>query len=534
MLIRSALKRNHLLSQFLNKDQIELCINEMFVKETGPDEVLFDENEFGTHFYIIVDGKFEKIENKYTQKLEPNDIFGELAIICTTKRCYCIKSVSIGKLFVLDCIQFRKHNIDYDKNKYEEIISYIENVPYFNTFNIEKLRHLANLMKEVTFEDGIKLFVAKQKMDDFYVIKNGSVKIYDSQNGCKLHLGAGECFGSLQTTISNSTIVVEKYLTCLTISCREYNKHFTTFEHTLCLLKTSKLHDFHVLETIGTGGYGKVQLVQHKQDKNAIFALKSLLKYDKSQLKHINQEHNIQMCCNSKFIVKLYHSFADNSNIYSVLEYCAGGDLWHLIRQQNKYRFTNSDAKFYAACIIEAFDYLHNLKVVYRDLKPENVVICKNGYAKLTDFGFAKRLNNDKTNSFLGTPEYLAPEMILHQTYGKSVDFWSLGIFIYELLNGYTPFRAKNHQTTYMMILSGIGKVDFPNYMSMKAMNLIKKLCKNLPNERLGCKNGGIDKIRKHEWFSNWNWDKLRMKQIDAPFKLLLSSEIDTYYFKKN
>lgn len=171
--------------------------------------------------------------------------------------------------------------------------------------------------------------------------------------------------------------------------------------------------------------------------------------------------------------------------------------MWTILRNQG--RFNEPIAQFIVGCVIQAFEYLHTRGIVYRDLKPENLMLSSHGYVKLVDFGFAKFIGySSKTWTFCGTPEYVAPEVILNKGHDRAVDYWALGILIHELLTGTPPFTANDPMKTYNIILKGIDIIEFPRYVTRSAMSLIKRLCRDLPADRLGYQRGGVEDIKKH------------------------------------
>lgn len=171
---------------------------------------------------------------------------------------------------------------------------------------------------------------------------------------------------------------------------------------------------------------------------------------------NIIHQHNF---CKSNF--RLFNTFRDKKYLYFLMEPCLGGDVWTVL-QKNKF-FDEKTARFMTACVIESFEYLHTRNMIYRDLKPENLMLDNRGYVKLVDFGFAKRINpSHKTWTFAGTPEYVAPEIILNKGHDRAVDYWALGVFIHELLVGKPPFRGTDHMKTYTLILRGIDSIQFP------------------------------------------------------------------------
>lgn len=193
------------------------------------------------------------------------------------------------------------------------------------------------------------------------------------------------------------------------------------------------------MATLGLGGFGRVELVKYEKDhKTQAFALKCLKKQhivELHQEEHVINEKLIMLSCESAFICRLFRTYRDRKYVYMLLEACMGGEVWTLLR--NRGYFDDSTTNFIVGCVLLAFDYLHSRGIVYRDLKPENLMVDSKGYVKLVDFGFAKYIGQtSKTWTFCGTPEYVAPEIVLNKGHDRAVDYWSLGILIHELLTG--------------------------------------------------------------------------------------------------
>ena len=180
--------------------------------------------------------------------------------------------------------------------------------------------------------------------------------------------------------------------------------------------------------------------------------------------------------------------------------------------------------------IVIAFEYIHSRNIIFRDLKPENVLIDSFGHIKITDFGFAKKLKKEgKTYTTCGTPECLAPEVILGLGQDKAVDYWALGILMYELLNGNTPFHADTYKETYQKILKS--SVEFPKKISKEAKDLLQQLLEKDPKSRIGCLKNGINDIKNHKWFKNIKWDQIQNRNVKSPFIIEIDDESDTKYF---
>jgi len=294
------------------------------------------------------------------------------------------------------------------------------------------------------------------------------------------------------------------------------------------LPKELTLADFNLGKTLGTGAFGRVRFVTHK-GTNSFYALKTLKKASiikMKQVDHIVSEKAILQSLQHPFIVNMYGAFHDKRYIHMALEYIVGGEFFTHLRKAG--RFDNEQSCFYAAQIAAIFEYCHGKNIVYRDLKPENILINSDGYMKLTDFGFAKIIEH-RTYTLCGTPEYIAPEVLLNKGHGKPVDWWTLGILIYEMIVGYPPFVDEDPMGIYQKILSG--KIVFPKLFDKKAKGLVKKLLTADLGKRYGNLKNGVDDIKKHEWFKEINWEFLLEKKIPVTFKPQVKNAQDTSNF---
>jgi len=290
------------------------------------------------------------------------------------------------------------------------------------------------------------------------------------------------------------------------------------------------LDDLEFLETLGTGTFGRVRLVQHKGD-GRFMALKVLKKHEIVRLKqvdHILAEREILSSIHHPFIVNLFSSFTDANNLYMLMEFVSGGEIFSHLRRAG--RFTNEAVQFYAGSIVLALQYCHSKDIIYRDLKPENLLLDDKGYLKITDFGFAKRVV-DRTWTLCGTPEYLAPEIIQSKGHGKGVDWWAVGVLIYEMLSGYPPFYDENPFGIYQKILSG--KVAFPRHFDAMAKDLVKKLLTADRTKRLGNLKGGAEDIKRHKWFKSFDFNALINFEYAAPIQPEVANAGDTSNFDK-
>ncbi|GMI27709.1 hypothetical protein TrCOL_g7028 [Triparma columacea] len=289
--------------------------------------------------------------------------------------------------------------------------------------------------------------------------------------------------------------------------------------------------DFELGVTLGTGSFGRVRFATHKANQNC-YAIKMLKKSEVvrlQQVEHMLSEKNILKTLSAEphpFIVNLAATFQDPRYLFMVLEYIVGGEFFTHLRKAG--RFDNSTAKFYAAHVVLIFEFLHLKDFIYRDLKPENLLLDSTGYLKITDFGFAKRVAF-KTYTLCGTPEYIAPEVLLNKGHGKGVDWWTLGILVYEMLAGQPPFVDDDPMGIYQQILAG--KLNFPRYIDRNVKALIKKLLLADLTKRYGCLKAGAEDIKKHKWFSDLNWQHLVEKKLPAPILPNVSGASDTSNF---
>jgi serine/threonine protein kinase len=280
--------------------------------------------------------------------------------------------------------------------------------------------------------------------------------------------------------------------------------------------------DFQILKLIGKGTYGQVYQVQ-KRDTRRVYAMKVVAKkmiVRQKEVARIIGERNILVratISNSPFVVGLKFAFQTPRELYLVTDYMQGGELfWYL---QKDGRFTEERTKFYVAELVLALQHLHSHGIIYRDMKPENILVDANGHIALSDFSLSKVNSKDDTaNSFCGTTEYLAPEVLLDEAGStKMVDFWSLGVLTFEMCCGWSPFWAEDTQQMYKNI--AFGKVRFPrDCLTTEGRAFVKGLLKRNPKQRLGVTNGA-DELKRHAFFSNIDWDALAKKLATPPVK---------------
>uniref|UniRef100_A0A452RHQ2 Rho-associated protein kinase 1 n=1 Tax=Ursus americanus TaxID=9643 RepID=A0A452RHQ2_URSAM len=297
-----------------------------------------------------------------------------------------------------------------------------------------------------------------------------------------------------------------------------------------------KAEDYEVVKVIGRGAFGEVQLVRHKSTRK-VYAMKLLSKFEmikRSDSAFFWEERDIMAFANSPWVVQLFYAFQDDRYLYMVMEYMPGGDLVNLM---SNYDVPEKWARFYTAEVVLALDAIHSMGFIHRDVKPDNMLLDKSGHLKLADFGTCMKMNKEgmvRCDTAVGTPDYISPEVLKSQGgdgyYGRECDWWSVGVFLYEMLVGDTPFYADSLVGTYSKIMNHKNSLTFPddNDISKEAKNLI---CAFLTDREVRLGRNGVEEIKRHLFFKNdqWAWETLR--DTVAPVVPDLSSDIDTSNF---
>ncbi|KAF8315706.1 AGC/Akt protein kinase [Clavulina sp. PMI_390] len=290
------------------------------------------------------------------------------------------------------------------------------------------------------------------------------------------------------------------------------------------------MESFELMKVVGKGTFGKVMQVR-KRDTSRIYAMKTIRKAhiaSRNEITHTLAERTVLAKINNPFIVPLKFSFQSEAKLYLVLSFVNGGELFMHLQREG--RFSEDRSRFYAAELLCALEHLHAFNVIYRDLKPENILLDYTGHIALCDFGLCKlnMTDSETTNTFCGTPEYLSPELLLGQGYSKTVDWWTLGVLLYEMLTGLPPFFHENTDTMYRRILQD--PLRFPDEIGADARSILTGLLTREAAQRLGVR--GAESIKTHPFFARHiDWLRLMQKKIQPPFRPSVESAIDTSNF---
>ncbi|KAF1518582.1 UNVERIFIED_CONTAM: cGMP-dependent protein kinase 2, partial [Eudyptes pachyrhynchus] len=583
-LITNALNKNQFLKR-LEPHQIRDMVECMHERTFQQGSYVIRQGEPGNHIFVLKEGSLEVFQqNKLLSSIPVWTAFGELAILYNCTRTASVKAITNVKTWALDREVFQNIMRVTAQTRQEQYRNFLRSVSLLKNLPEDKLTKIMDCLEVEYYHEGDYVIREGEEGNTFFIIAKGKVIVTQStadhsQPQVIKNLHKGDYFGEkalISDDVRSANVIADEYnVECLVIDRETFNQTVGTYEELQTYLEgyvanlaradekrhaigrsfcgqltkevslemvelkekvaqfpSSPFQNLEVVTTLGVGGFGRVELVKVKNE-NMAFAMKCIKKkhvVDTKQQEHIYSEKKIleQIC--SPFIVKLYRTFKDSKYVYMLLEACLGGELWSLLRDRGS--FDEATTKFCVGCVTEAFDYLHHTGIIYRDLKPENLILDAEGYIKLVDFGFAKKIGSgQKTWTFCGTPEYVAPEVILSKGHDFSVDFWSLGILVYELLTGSPPFSGADQMMTYNLILKGIEKLDFPKIITRRPEDLIRRLCRQNPTERLGNLRNGINDIKKHRWLSSFNWDGLKVRKLTSPLKRELSGPTDYSYF---
>lgn len=296
---------------------------------------------------------------------------------------------------------------------------------------------------------------------------------------------------------------------------------------------TTSLKDFELMKVLGRGHFGKVILARHLKSNN-YYAIKALKKghiIAREEVEGLMAEKRIFQTASSvkhPFLVNLYSCFQTETHVCFVMEYACGGDLMLHIHNDI---FTEPRAIFYAACVVLGLQYLHDNKIIYRDLKLDNLLLDADGFVKIADFGLCKENIGfgDTTGTFCGTPEFLAPEVLTSAMYTRAVDWWGLGVLIFEMLVGESPFSGESEEEIFDSIVNH--DVLYPRFLSIEAVAIMRRLLFKSPTRRLGASQADAEDVKRQAFFRSINWEQLLARKIKPPFKPTIKSPEDVGNF---
>lgn len=518
-----------------------------------PNDKIINKGDIGDQFYIIREGRVKVHDIGFgdstydDQEMGVGEFFGERALITGDPRMANITAVTH-----VTCLCLSRDTFDMVLGPLQDLIDMAQRkrtllgVPIIanSKFAPHELARLTDKVREVNYPPGTVLAQEGQPFEhNLYIIRYGTIIM--ARDGKISTKSDADYFGEDSVkdpddAPSKVTITVQDECSCGVLSKMDIHRVIGPLQR---LGRPPadhgrkgpdiRLKDLVKFRILGVGTFGKVWLVSHKRTGTP-FALKMLGKREvigHHQVEGVMREKNLMAAIRHPFVVELVTTFQDERNLYMLIGLVQGGELFSIIHTEVRDGIPNGNSRFYAACILESLAALHRRDIVYRDLKPENVLIDRRGYCVLVDLGFAKVVT-DKTFTLCGTPEYLAPEIILSKGHDKGADYWAFGVLVYEMLVGFSPFYSHDmDQVGLFKRIVGV-KYHFPQGIVPDVVkNLIHKLLQRRQADRLGCQARADQDIRDHPWFNIINTQKLLNKQIPPPWIPRLKDPLDATHF---
>lgn len=582
--IEDALKKNENLNTMVSLDaaRCSALIDKAWKENVPKGEELIVEGDLNAdYFYVVQEGKFEIYiqesesggagTEEYNQRVETNCVstvvaggsFGELALLYLVPRAATVKAIEASVVWVVDRKNFKEVLMQVSTEKIKEYCKYLEKVDILNPLLNDERRQIAEALIEMHFTKGEVILQQGEPGNTFYILYEGEVVV--EQNGQQVQkLYAKASQGNIQVFGEKALLNNEKRAASIIVSS-ETAKALALDQETFNLLlgplsdinpsqdrekkgasaKDKMLQqcasggdrtrifrkDLKKIGLLGCGGFGTVELFEHAETKET-YALKGLSKgyvVKTGMQESVMNEKNILMMTNSIFIIKCYETFNGTQTLYFLLEPALGGELYATYNRKGLHG-SEKHAKFYIAGVVFAFEHCHERRIIYRDLKPENLLLTSSGGIKLTDMGLAKFVIG-KTYTTCGTPDYFAPEIIASTGHTVAVDWWTLGVLLFELLSGHPPFESAYPMQIYSKVMKGINKIPFPAKCLGKPEAIIKGLLHKEPSQRLPMKTGGTKNMKECEWYKDFDWVAMSQMKLESPYKPIVKSKKDIANF---
>jgi cGMP-dependent protein kinase len=538
-----AFNKNPLLAQ-MEPEQKTAVVAAMRRARISKNTPVIKEGEPGAHLFIIDSGTFsvEKGGKKVGQ-MGPGTIFGELALLYNAPRAATVTALENSAVWVVDRFTFRKISRNLAESTIKKVAAFLQGVPLLRPLTESERERIAEAVEEVALPAHAVVCEEGHAGDCMFFLVSGKcvatkASAQTATGVVREYTESGSYFGELALQsasdgIRKATVTATEPTVLLKLGREAFRLLLGPLDQ-LMQKHQEKYSDYgvqdvaaaaagtavvewgqlKVLGTLGKGSFGHVQLVVDTATGTQ-YALKSVWKsqiVETQQQGHIMSEKKVMETLQHPFLNTLHGTFQSKDKLHFLLEPCLGGELFTVLRQRRL--FAEDAARFYAASVVLAFAYMHSKDTVYRDLKPENLMLTAEGFLKVADFGFAKRITG-KTWTLCGTPDYLAPEIVASRGHGKGVDWWTLGVLIFEMLASYPPFYDEDQIRTYNKILEG--NIRFPSHFSEGARSLISGLLERRSVKRLGVGRGGVERLTSADWFVGLDWDALANRRIQAP-----------------
>jgi len=587
-LISQAIRNNENFRTITTLDdaRVSSMVEVMWKEEVAEGERIIEEGDLNADFfYVVQDGCFEIFvsdenegreafgaysESKAVSTVSAGGSFGELALLYFVPRAATVKAKTKSTVWVIDRTNFKNILMKVSDNKLRDYVRYLDGVVILQSLLSEEKKQLAKALVEMHFQKDEAVIQQGEPGSTFYILYDGVVSIQKDGTAitslsASVARGTAQYFGEgalLDNETRGATVqVTSDTAKTLVLDRDSFNMLLGPLKDIIernrqagasrpsmvgkgeagaggiAPATTEKprekilRRDLTRIGLLGCGGFGAVELHEHKISKET-YAMKGLSKgyiLKTGMQESVMNEKNILMMTNSDFVIKLFETYNGQQMLYFLLEPALGGELYATYNRKG-FHGSVKHCMYYVAGTVFAFEHLHERRIIYRDLKPENLLLTEKGHIKLTDMGLAKFVIG-KTFTTCGTPDYFAPELIASTGHTNAVDWWTLGILTFELMSGHPPFESAYPMQIYAKVTRGISKVPFPAKCQGQVGDLIKQLLRNEPSERLPMRAGGVQNLKSHKWFEGFNWEALKQLTLPVPYEPVVKSKKDLANF---
>jgi cGMP-dependent protein kinase len=472
--------------------------------------------------------------------------FGEVSMLYCAPRFATVTAMTDGcYMLAIDRASFQAVQMKAAEDEINSRVKHLNRLHCFNQFGERDKQKFAGIMEKMSFQKGDHVVKQGEMNTALYILEEGKVSYSrggspavqleaDPQSGV-VHFFGSEALVMDESGDSDTALVESEDAIALVLEQAQFEKicdrlveaapapAFTRYATTASKAAGPK-HDALIMSNLTVTGLlgvsvtGPVELCRHKHTKE-LYALKSMNKglvVQKGLRKSVIREKKLSMEIIHPNIVRVVATFNEQQTLHFLMEAALGGELCRTYKQQDLYGSARH-TRYYAACVILALDHLHQRRIIYRNLKPKNILLSHQGHPKLTDMGISKLVVSN-TFTTCGTPMYMAPEVVAGIGHNRAADWWSLGVLIFELMSGKSPFESVHPMEIYSKVMRGIARVNFPSECHGNAGDLVRSLLMPKAVDRLPMKQGGVQKLLDHPWFDGFQWEGLRSQQLEPPF----------------
>ena len=525
--ITISIEKSDLLKK-LTKAQIQMIVHNMSVERFEAGKVVVDAGRKVSEFFVIV------VKGELVWARSRNlfgKVFDAVNVENMLKECEGVFEEDVEASFETTLAMMSKSTFEkclggsfHQITANNDALKVLSRIQILRGLSLDSIENVIKALKVQEYSEGSIVVNQNDPGDAFFIVKSGKAEV--CKDGLTLRtITKHDYFGERSLLFNNfrsASVKAKGHLVCWVISKSEFTSLLEDSIRRQLLSRielqddTVHFEDLCIIKQLGSGMFGNVFLVAHKKSRT-LYALKTV---DRKKIaaydiyENVILERKILLELDHVFIMKMVRTFKDNARLYFLLEIIQGMDLFDVLRELGL--LNEVDTRFYSACILIMIEHLHEREIIYRDLKPENIVVDDEGYPKMIDFGTAKFIKG-RTFTIVGTPHYMAPEVVTGHGYSTSADFWSIGVMIYEFLFGKVPFGEDESDPYVIYEKIQQRNLEFPKWSDKKSKSkdFISQMLSPNPAKRIV---GGFENIKAHPWFAGLDWDQLLSKKIKSPY----------------